>query len=160
MICVIYFLIVLVRLVGLIYVDNGILRQICLFDQKITWLLLKVAVILPNISSISLERGEFLYSKCAFNSTIKNVLDHWYLIRIPYCLQNTTVSFSRFCLIPLKKWPEEKRSEHIHQTPDNVNISNNSLRQCRKKDKKYSYHRNILRLISYGGPWTFSIFYP
>ena len=103
--------IVLVGLVGLIYVYDCILWQICLFDRKITWLLFKVTIILSDMSSILLERSEFIYSKCSFCITLKNVLGS---------------SLEKIA-----------RKEEIRtQMPGGTDISNISLKQFSKKDKK------------------------
>ena len=93
-----YLLIVLTRLIGLIDVQNIHFRQASFFDRKLTWLLIEVVVVFPNVDCVSLKTGSFLCSKCSLYPPIKQIFYHLNLIRIPYCLRNTSVDISRFDL--------------------------------------------------------------
>ena len=90
---VINFFITLIRLWALIYLKHQILWHVVLFGAEVARLLLKIAVVWPNIYSISLLTSLFFSGKSSFYSVIsKNIFCHTNLICIFNSLRNATVN--------------------------------------------------------------------
>ena len=90
---VINFFIILIRLIALIYLKHQILWHVVLFGAEVARLLLKIAVVWPNIYGISLVTSRFFSGKSSFYSVIsKNIFCHTNLICIFNSLRNATVN--------------------------------------------------------------------
>ena len=88
---IIHSLIVLLRLIALIKVCYAVFRHVFFVHPVVARLLLKITIIWPNISSISLKASLF-NSNSNLNSIInKNIFCHRNFICIFNCLRNTSV---------------------------------------------------------------------